>query len=44
MRSWWMREGDMKPLGFLVGQVMRATGGKADPRMVSDILRRRAEG
>ncbi len=39
-----MREGDMKPLGFLVGQVMRATGGKADPRMVSDILRRRAEG
>ncbi len=37
-----MREGDMKPLGFLVGQVMRATGGKADPRLVSDLLRRKA--
>jgi aspartyl-tRNA(Asn)/glutamyl-tRNA(Gln) amidotransferase subunit B len=39
-----MRDGDMKPLGFLVGQVMRATGGKADPRLVSDLLRRKAGG
>ncbi len=37
-----MLEGDMKPVGFLVGQVMRATGGKADPRKVSDLLRSRA--
>ncbi len=34
--------GDMKPLGFLVGQVMKATGGKADPRKVSELLRGRA--
>ena len=37
-----MRDGDMKPLGYLVGQVMRATGGKADPKAVSDLLRGRA--
>ncbi len=34
--------GDMKPIGFLVGQVMKATGGKADPRLVSELLRNRA--
>ncbi len=39
-----MRAGDMKPLGYLVGQVMRATGGKADPKAVSEILRSRASG
>ena len=39
-----MRAGDMKPLGFLVGQVMKSTGGKADPRVVSDLLRRRVAG
>ena len=39
-----IQSGDMKPIGFVVGQVMRATGGKADPRMVQDLLRRRAEG
>jgi aspartyl-tRNA(Asn)/glutamyl-tRNA(Gln) amidotransferase subunit B len=37
-----LRAGDMKPVGFLVGQVMRATGGKADPRIVSDLIRTRA--
>jgi len=37
-----LRGGDMKPIGFLVGQVMRATGGKADPRIVQDLLRRKA--
>jgi Asp-tRNA(Asn)/Glu-tRNA(Gln) amidotransferase B subunit len=26
-------------LGFFVGQVMRKTGGKADPRIVNDRLR-----
>ena len=39
-----MRAGDMKPVGFLVGQVMRATGGKADPKIVSELVRAAAEG
>ena len=30
-----------KVLGFLVGQVMRATGGKADPKLVNALLRQR---
>ena len=34
-----MRSGDMKPVGFLVGQVMRATGGRADPKLVSELIR-----
>ncbi len=38
-----LREGDSKPIGFLVGQVMRATGGKADPRMVQDLIRQRTQ-
>jgi aspartyl-tRNA(Asn)/glutamyl-tRNA(Gln) amidotransferase subunit B len=37
-----LRDGDMKPLGFLVGQVMRATGGKADPKLVQEVLRGKA--
>jgi aspartyl-tRNA(Asn)/glutamyl-tRNA(Gln) amidotransferase subunit B len=32
-------DGDMKPIGFLVGQVMRQTGGKADPKMVQGLIR-----
>ncbi len=36
--------GDMKPLGFLVGQVMRNTGGKADPKIVQQLLRDRTSG
>ena len=39
-----IRSGDAKPIGFLVGQVMRATGGKADPRMVQELIRRKASG
>ncbi len=39
-----IREGDMKPVGYLVGQVMRATGGKADPKVVSQLVRTRAAG
>ena len=31
--------GDMKPIGFLMGQVMRVTGGKADPKVVQSLLR-----
>lgn len=32
------RAGKKKAIGFLVGQTMRATGGKADPGMVNQIL------
>ncbi len=35
------RDGDPRLIGFFVGHVMRATGGKADPRQVSEILRAR---
>lgn len=34
------RDGEQKVVGFLVGQVMRATQGKADPKMVNELLRR----
>jgi aspartyl-tRNA(Asn)/glutamyl-tRNA(Gln) amidotransferase subunit B len=34
--------GDDKPLGFLVGQVMKATRGRADGATVTDLLRGRA--
>ena len=39
-----LREGEEKVLGFLVGQVMRATQGKADPKLVNQIIRSRASG
>lgn len=32
------RAGEEKVIGFLVGQVMRATGGKADPKAVQALL------
>jgi aspartyl-tRNA(Asn)/glutamyl-tRNA(Gln) amidotransferase subunit B len=32
------RAGEQKVVGFLVGQVMRATQGKADPRRVNELL------
>jgi aspartyl-tRNA(Asn)/glutamyl-tRNA(Gln) amidotransferase subunit B len=35
------RAGKDKALGFLVGQVMKETGGKANPRMVNELLRKR---
>ena len=34
------RAGKQKVLGYFVGQVMRATGGKADPQLVNQLLRR----
>jgi aspartyl-tRNA(Asn)/glutamyl-tRNA(Gln) amidotransferase subunit B len=37
------RSGQTKVLGFLVGQVMRATAGKASPGVVNDILRKRLD-
>jgi aspartyl-tRNA(Asn)/glutamyl-tRNA(Gln) amidotransferase subunit B len=33
------RGGEEKVLGFLVGMVMKSTGGKADPKVVNQILR-----
>jgi aspartyl-tRNA(Asn)/glutamyl-tRNA(Gln) amidotransferase subunit B len=35
------RSGEQKVVGFLIGQVMRASGGKADPKMVNQLLRDR---
>jgi aspartyl-tRNA(Asn)/glutamyl-tRNA(Gln) amidotransferase subunit B len=37
------RAGQGKVLGFLVGQVMKATGGKASPTLVNELLRRTLE-
>jgi len=33
-----LAEGDEKVLGFLVGQVMRNSGGKADPKLARELL------
>ena len=37
------RAGKHKVLGFFVGQVMQATQGKANPKQVNEILRRRLQ-
>jgi aspartyl-tRNA(Asn)/glutamyl-tRNA(Gln) amidotransferase subunit B len=34
------RSGKERVMGFLVGQIMKATQGKANPKMVNDILRK----
>jgi aspartyl-tRNA(Asn)/glutamyl-tRNA(Gln) amidotransferase subunit B len=36
-----LRDGEQKLTGFFVGQVMRITGGKADPKVVTGLLRDR---
>ena len=38
------RRGEEKVVGFLVGQVMKATQGKADPRLVNQLLRDKMSG
>ncbi len=38
------RAGKTALFGFLVGQVMRRTAGRADARLVNEELRRRLEG
>jgi aspartyl-tRNA(Asn)/glutamyl-tRNA(Gln) amidotransferase subunit B len=38
-----IRNGKTGTIGFLVGQVMRATGGKANPKLVNELLRRELE-
>jgi aspartyl-tRNA(Asn)/glutamyl-tRNA(Gln) amidotransferase subunit B len=35
-----LRSGKDKVLGFLVGQVMKATGGKANPKQVNEMIRK----
>jgi aspartyl-tRNA(Asn)/glutamyl-tRNA(Gln) amidotransferase subunit B len=34
------REGKHQTFGFLVGQVIKATGGKANPAVVKDLLKK----
>ena len=36
--------GKSNAFGFLVGQVMKATGGKANPKRVNELLRRALDG
>jgi aspartyl-tRNA(Asn)/glutamyl-tRNA(Gln) amidotransferase subunit B len=38
------RSGDKKVIGWLVGQVMRASGGKANPKLVNDMLAKKSGG
>ena len=35
------REGKQQVLGFLVGQVMKASGGKANPGKVNELLKKK---
>jgi aspartyl-tRNA(Asn)/glutamyl-tRNA(Gln) amidotransferase subunit B len=37
------RAGENKVIGFLVGAVMRSSGGKADPKLVNQMLRQKLE-
>jgi aspartyl-tRNA(Asn)/glutamyl-tRNA(Gln) amidotransferase subunit B len=37
-------DGDEGAINFLVGQVMQATGGSADPGQVNGLLRERLDG
>lgn len=39
-----VRAGEMKAIGFLVGQVMAKTRGQANPRLVNELLRERLVG
>lgn len=38
-----VRNGEMKAIGFLVGQVMKLTGGKANPAVVQSIIKKLLE-
>ena len=38
------RSGKKNILGFFVGQVMKATQGKANPKMVNELLRKKLDG
>ncbi|MCH7487958.1 MAG: Asp-tRNA(Asn)/Glu-tRNA(Gln) amidotransferase subunit GatB [Proteobacteria bacterium] len=39
-----VRDGKEKTIGWFVGRVMKATGGKANPKMVNEMLRRKLSG
>src|SRR5690606_15721072 len=39
-----IQAGELKAIGFLVGQVMKQTGGKANPKLVQGLLRKRLLG
>jgi aspartyl-tRNA(Asn)/glutamyl-tRNA(Gln) amidotransferase subunit B len=39
-----VRQGNEKVLGFLVGQVMRSSGGKANPKLARELLGERIRG
>ena len=39
-----VRDGKEKTIGWFVGQVMQATGGKANPKMVNELLRKKLLG
>ena len=36
-----IRDGDMKPMGFLMGQVMKLSSGQAHPKKVQELIRAR---
>ena len=38
------RNGQEKVFGYFVGQVMNATGGKANPKQVNEILKKKLNG
>ena len=38
------RGGKTAPLGWFVGQVMKHTGGKANPQLVNELLKKALEG
>jgi len=38
------RNGKEKVFGFLVGEVMRGTKGKANPKLVNELLREKLKG
>lgn len=39
-----VKDGDMRQMGFLVGQVMKASGGKAAPQVVQTVLKEKVLG
>jgi aspartyl-tRNA(Asn)/glutamyl-tRNA(Gln) amidotransferase subunit B len=39
-----VRAGNDKAIGWFVGQVMKATDGKANPKMVNELLREKLKG
>jgi aspartyl-tRNA(Asn)/glutamyl-tRNA(Gln) amidotransferase subunit B len=39
-----IKSGEKRPMDFLIGQVMKKTRGKADPKKVRNILRKKMSG